>query len=49
MALSSATPVPTALAIVTLPARATAMRPGTPSAESGRNASGSRKSSSMRR
>ncbi len=33
-ALSSATPLPTALAIVTLPARAAAIRPGTPSVES---------------
>ena len=45
----SATPVPTALARVIFPARAAAMSPGTPSAESGRKVRGSRKSSSMRR
>ncbi len=45
--MSSATPVPTAFAMVTRPARYAVSRPGTPSADSGRNASGSTKSSSM--
>ena len=38
--MSSATPLPTALAIVTFPARAAAISPGTPSVESRRNADG---------
>ena len=47
--MSSATPVPGALAMATRPSRSTSIRPGTPSIESRRNTVGSRKSSSMRR
>ena len=46
---TSATPVPIALTTATVPARYARMRPGTPSSESGRNSSGSMKSSSRRR
>ena len=49
MPLSSATPVPGALASATLPLRKASMMPGTPSIESGRKTWGSRKSSLMRR
>ena len=48
-ALSSATPLPIALAIVTRPARAAFTTPGIPSTLSGSRWTGSRKSSSMRR
>ena len=47
--LSSATPAPGALAMATWPAFHARISPGTPSVESGRNASGSRNRSSIRR
>ena len=46
---SRASPLPSALATTTLPARTACTRPGTPSAESGRSSSGSQNSSSRRR
>ena len=50
MAAVSITPEPSALAIVTLPARAASTRPATPSDESLRSSSGSQKlSSSLRK
>ena len=47
--LSSATPVPGALAMATLPARHARISPGTPRVESGRNTSESQYTSSIRR
>src|ERR1700727_2487091 len=49
MTLSSATPLPMPLAIVTVPCLAAFTRPGQPSRLSGRNCSGSSQSSSTRR
>ena len=48
-AADSSTPLPSALAITTRPARTAPSKPGTPSAESARSSSGSQKSSSSRR
>src|ERR1700735_5223700 len=49
LAADSSTPVPSAFETATLPARIARSSPGTPSAESPRNSTGSQKSSSRRR